>query len=72
MFQLSDEECEILRCKNSISSWGRSQIQPLRLYEARDIIYAYVKPQQSPYISPQSGGSVARLYLIYTYQKKND
>lgn len=22
MFQLSDEECEILRCKNSTSSWG--------------------------------------------------
>ena len=39
MFQLTDEECEILRCKNSTSSWG-SQIQSIRLYGARNI-YAY-------------------------------
>ena len=64
MFQLTDEECEILRCKNSTSSWGgrrynpyafteqgievqkfhlklgRSQIQSIRLYGARNL-YAY-------------------------------
>ena len=45
MFQLTDEECEILRCKNSeVQKFhlklGRSQIQSIRLYGARNI-YAY-------------------------------
>ena len=28
MFQLTDEECEILRCKNSTSSWGGRRYNP--------------------------------------------
>ena len=28
MFQLSDDECEILRCKNSTSSWGGRRYNP--------------------------------------------
>ena len=38
MFQLTDEECEILRCKNSTSSWGGRRY--LCFYGARNI-YAY-------------------------------
>ena len=33
MFQLSDEECEILRCKNSTSSWGGRRYNPFAFTE---------------------------------------
>ena len=33
MFQLSDEECEILRCKNSTSSWGGRRYNPYAFTE---------------------------------------
>ena len=33
MFQLSDDECEILRCKNSTSSWGGRRYNPYALTE---------------------------------------
>ena len=39
MFQLTDEECEILRCKNSTSSWGGSRYNPYAFTEQG--IYAY-------------------------------
>lgn len=33
MFQLTDEECEILRCKNSTSSWGGRRYNPYAFTE---------------------------------------
>lgn len=33
MFQLSDDECEILRCKNSTSSWGGRRYNPYAFTE---------------------------------------
>lgn len=33
MFQLTDEECEILRCKNSTSSWGGRRYSPYAFTE---------------------------------------
>lgn len=33
MFQLTDEECDILRCKNSTSSWGGRRYNPFAFTE---------------------------------------
>ena len=33
MFQLTDEECEILRCKNCTSSWGGRRYNPYAFTE---------------------------------------
>lgn len=39
MFQLTNEECEILRCKNSTSSWGGRRYNPYAFTEQG--IYAH-------------------------------
>ena len=41
MFQLSDEECEILRCKNSTSSWGGRRYNPYAFTE-QGIYISYI------------------------------
>ena len=47
MFQLTDEECEILRCKNSTSSWGGRRYSPYAFTEQGIYMLMTVATRQS-------------------------
>ena len=52
MFQLTDEECEILRCKNCTSSWGGRRYNPYAFTEQG--IYMLMTVLKGPLATKQS------------------
>ena len=64
MFQLSDEECEILRCKNSTSSWGGRRYNPYAFTEQG--IYMLMTVLKGDLATKQS------MALIRIFKQMND
>lgn len=71
MFQLTDEECEILRCKNCTSNWGGRRYNPYAFTEQG--IYMLMTVLKGALATKQSSGGIFHdRYIVVDCKTTNE